>query len=388
MKKMKRIGILTVFYQNYNFGGQLQAYALQSFLSKCGYDAEQIQFDYYTSKEKSPGFLRRNLVLLKHKFLNSKIYEDEIKLIKRKKRFNKFINSIPHSSKIYLETNISELNKDYDCLVCGGDQIWNDWDGASWICSNALSIFSLGFVDNCKIAFSYAPSLGRPALTENQKSTLKKSFGCMQGISIREKSNLSEVSCLTDKKIHVVVDPVFLLTCKGWDSLINDKTKKGDDYAYCYFLSNDLCRTECVKRFAKSNELITICVPNCSGNMQTINRDEEWGDINDYESGPIEFVKRIRDSKIVLTDSFHAAVFSIIFHKPFYIFGRTDGNSEMNNRIYDLLDEYDLTDRYISNVTDLINLDGKFIDYGKIDIKLLANREQSIKFIKDSLGDE
>ena len=382
---MKRIGILTVYYQNYNFGGQLQAYALQSFLSQCGYDAEQIQFDYYASKEKRPGFLRRNLVLLKHKFLNSEIYDDEIKLIKRKKRFNKFINSIPHSSKIYQETNISELNKDYDCLVCGGDQIWNDWDGASWTCSNALSIFSLGFVDNCKIAFSYAPSLGRPVLTENQKSTLKKSFGRMQGISIREKSNLSEISCLTDKKVHVVVDPVFLLTCEDWDSLINDKTIKGDDYAFCYFLSNDLCRAECVKGFAKSNELITICVPNCSGNMTTINRNEEWGDINDYESGPIEFIKRIRDSKIVLTDSFHAVVFSIIFHKQFYVFGRTDGNSEMNNRLYDLLDDYDLKDRYISDASVLLTMTDKIINYESIDSIININREKSLKFIMNCI---
>lgn len=385
---MKRIGILTVYYKNYNFGGQLQAYALQSFLSQCGYDAEQIQFDYYTTTEKISGSLKRKLALQKHRFFNTEKYEDEIKLIKRKKKFNRFIHTIPHSSKVYQETNITELNKDYECFVCGGDQIWNDWDGANWICSNALSIFSLGFVDNSKIAFSYAPSLGRSALTESQKMTLKKSFSHMQGISIREKSNLSEVSSLTDKKVHVVVDPVFLLTCEDWDSLINDKTKRDGDYAFCYFLSNDLCRTECLKKFTNSNDFITICVPNSSANMSRIDRDEEWGDINDYESGPIEFIKRIRDSKIVLTDSFHAVVFSIIFHKEFYVFGRTDGNSEMNNRLYDLLDEYDLKDRYISNVTDLLSLTGNYVDYKEVDAKLNANRNKSIEFIKDCIGYE
>lgn len=381
---MKKIGILTLYFNNYNFGGQLQAYALQKFVSEKQYKVEQIRFDSFIRRERKLDVLKSKLALLKHRIFNDEIYEDEIKLINRKKKFNKFIKSIPHSSKIYLETNITELNKEYDCFVCGGDQIWNDWDGASWICSNALSIFSLGFVDNDKVAFSYAPSLGRPTLTENQKDILLDSFIHLKAISIREKSNLRELSTLTKKQIHVVVDPVFLLTREEWITLINDKTES-QEYAFCYFLSNDLCRIECVKKYAKANELITICVPNSSGGMLVINKDEEWGDINDYESGPIEFVKRIRDSRIVLTDSFHAVVFSIIFHKEFFVFGRTDGNSEMNNRLYDLLDEYDLKDRYISNVADLLRLKSNQIDYEKVDAILKSNREASIQYLKNCL---
>lgn len=381
---MKKIGILTLYFNNYNFGGQLQAYALQKFLSGKQYKVEQIQFDSFTRRESKLDVLKSKLALQKHRIFNPELYRDEIKLIKRKKRFNRFINSIPHSRKIYRETNITELNKDYDCFVCGGDQIWNDWDGASWFCPTALSIFSLGFVDSDKVAFSYAPSLGRPTLTENQKTVLLDSFRHLKGISIREKCNLNEVSSLTDKTINVVVDPVFLLTREEWNTMINDKTES-QEYAFCYFLSNDLCRIEYVKKYAKGNELITICVPNSSGSMLVINKDEEWGDINDYESGPIGFVKRIRDSRIVLTDSFHAVVFSIIFHKEFFVFGRTDGNSEMNNRLYDLLDEYDLKDRYISNVADLLWLKRNQIDYEKVDEILKSNQEASIQYLKNCL---
>lgn len=382
---MKKIGILTIYYKNYNFGGQLQAYALQKFLSEKQCKVEQIQFDYFTRRERELDVLKRKLALQKHRICNTELYENEINLIKRKKKFNKFIHSIPHSSKIYHETNISELNKEYDCFICGGDQIWNDWNGANWICPEALSIFSLGFVGNDKIAFSYAPSLGRSILTENQKAILIDSFRHMKEISIREKSNLNEVSSLTDKRINVVVDPVFLLTCEEWNTLINDSTKEDKEYAFCYFLSHDLRRSEIVKKFAKTSELITVCYPNSSSSMSVINRDEEWGDINDYESGPIEFIKRIRDSKIVLTDSFHAVVFSIIFHKEFYVFGRSDGNSEMNNRLYDLLDEYDLKDRFISNPIEILSKIRNQIDYEKVDKILMVNRESSIEYLKNCL---
>lgn len=383
---MKKIGVLTLFYKNYNFGGQLQAYALVEYLSKMRYIVEQIQYDYRSHSEGKLYNIKRKLVLQKHRFFNTELYNDEIKVIKRKKEFDSFISLIPHSSKVFQENNIIASNSEYDCFLCGGDQIWNDWNDASWICSKALSIFSLGFVENDKIAFSYAPSLGRAVLTDNQKTVLAESFRNMKGISIREKSNLVDVSCLTDKIVNVVVDPVFLLTCEEWNALINDKTKRNVDYAFCYFLSNDLHRTKCVKKFAKSSGLITICVPNSSGNMFVVNREEEWGDINDYESGPIDFIERIRDSKIVLTDSFHAVAFSIIFHKEFYVFGRSDGYSEMNNRIYDLLNEYDLGDRYISNVVELLSKINIQIDYVKVDKILKVNRETSIQYLKNCLA--
>lgn len=384
---MKKIGILTLFYRNYNFGGQLQAYALVKYLSKMRYEVEQIQFDYQPHSTGKLYDIKRKLALQKHRIFNVELYKDEIKAIKRKKEFDSFISSIPHSSKVFQENNIFASNTEYDYFVCGGDQIWNDWNDASWICSKALSIFSLGFVENDKIAFSYAPSLGRSVLTDNQKNVLAESFRRMNGISIREKSNLDEVSCLTDKIINVVVDPVFLLTCEEWNTLINNKTKRNGDYAFCYFLSNDFHRTECVNNFVKSNGLITICVPNSSGNMFVINREEEWGDINDYESGPIDFIERIRDSKIVLTDSFHAVAFSIIFHKEFYVFGRSDGYSEMNNRIYDLLDEYDLADRYISNAMELLSKTNIQINYLKVDNILMVNREASMQYLKNCLTD-
>ena len=60
----------------------------------------------------------------------------------------------------------------------------------------------------------------------------------------------------------------------------------------------------------------------------------------------------------------------------------------MNNRLYDLLDEYDLKDRYISNATDLLNLTGNYVDYKEVDAKLIANRNKSIEFIKDCIGYE
>ena len=43
---MKKIGVLTLYYNNYNLGGLLQAYALQKFLQSSDFETEQISFDF------------------------------------------------------------------------------------------------------------------------------------------------------------------------------------------------------------------------------------------------------------------------------------------------------------------------------------------------------
>lgn len=54
----KKIGILTHYYQSKNLGGLLQTYALPAVLTKLGYLAEQLSFDYTfcTDSVKKAGF--------------------------------------------------------------------------------------------------------------------------------------------------------------------------------------------------------------------------------------------------------------------------------------------------------------------------------------------
>lgn len=100
-----------MYYKNYNYGGQLGAYALQKAITKLGFPCEQISFkwlDDHTLQayECAPGA----------------------------DHFRAFSESIPHSERLYVATDLAECVDDYDICVCGSDQIW----GLPWVISDEV----------------------------------------------------------------------------------------------------------------------------------------------------------------------------------------------------------------------------------------------------------
>ena len=67
-----------------------------------------------------------------------------------------------------------------------------------------------------------------------------------------------------------------------------------------------------------------------------------------YTVGPDEFVGLISKAKMVLTDSFHATVFSIIYEKPFVVYDRQGSGKKMGSRLSSLLEMCGLNDRRAS----------------------------------------
>lgn len=60
-----------------------------------------------------------------------------------------------------------------------------------------------------------------------------------------------------------------------------------------------------------------------------------------YSIGPNEFLWLIKNAEMVITDSFHATVFSIIFQKDFTVVQRI-GEGDTFNRIDTLLKNFDI----------------------------------------------
>lgn len=98
--------------------------------------------------------------------------------------------------------------------------------------------------------------------------------------------------------------------------------------------------------------------------------------------GPSEFLYLLRNAEIILTDSFHATVFSILFHKKFITFSREGLN--MNSRIVSLADMIGKKN-CINKYGDLDCENG--IDYTRVDEVLKKEREKSINFLKKALED-
>ena len=98
---------------------------------------------------------------------------------------------------------------------------------------------------------------------------------------------------------------------------------------------------------------------------------------------PADFLNLIRDAEAVITDSFHATVFSIIFQKDFWCFGRNVGTYSMNTRLHTLLSYVEMEDRMIApddlkNKTHCTHID---IDFHNLKMK----QEESIAFLSNAL---
>ena len=373
-----KVGILTLYYKNYNFGGQLQAYALQKFLRNNSVNCEQICFQKsFRRKRNSNRSIKKILKGVVWNILN--IFVNRM-LKKRYMNFQKFSESIPHTNNIYTFDNIEELKNYYDCFICGSDQIWND----TFNSKEDLLVYCLDFV-NDKRKISYAASIGSNELSSEQANLFRECLNKFDAISVRENTAKKLLESLISKEIITVLDPTLLLSAEQWNTICKEPDKcKQEPYLFAYLLGRDKKQRKIASDIAKIMKLKLWTIPHVYGNMRTC--DIGFGDIKDFSSGPAEFIGLIKNANLVITDSFHAVVFSIIFHKPFFVFKRNSDNDpkSMNSRIIDFLSELGL-ERRIINSND-INLNDIDIDYNQADKILEEKRSLCIEFLKNSLN--
>ena len=333
---MKKIGILTYYYNSINYGGVLQAYALVKQLEMCGLDAKQISFDY--TKQKS----NKNKQLNIKKYFRKKIkqviyYWLDRKLYKRYVYFINFRESIPHTETIYTNDNIVDSNALFDIFVVGSDQVWNPlWYNPS---------FFLNFVDKTKTKIAYAVSIGTKKIDEIYEDKIKKELKSFYAVSIREQESSLFVGNIIDKEVEWVLDPTLLLTKKDWDSILSDvhNNLPSKPYVLCYFLGNDIRDRILARKFAKERKLSLAVISHPAG----FNSNDLWfGENKLFDTGPKEFINLIKNADYVFTDSFHASVFSLIYNKQFFVFPRL-GKEDMGNRIYSLLALFNCMDYFL-----------------------------------------
>lgn len=342
---MKKIGIITFYHKNYNFGGLLQAYALPEALKLYfNLNAEQIDYTYLGKYEKHGRKRIKNISELVYQMGILFFAELERKsLSKRKKAFYEFMREIQHSIKTYNSETIEKSGREYDVFICGGDQIWNEHE----LVSNT-EVFTLQFVPKEIKKISYAPSMANLDTSDEFKTIFRKGLNELDAISVREKSSIPILQEMTNKPIQVVVDPVLLLQKKEWEQVARTPQIK-QPYLVCYLLGDNVAQRKAVEKLAKRLKLKILTFPHILCNVVR-KCDLFFGDIHDYTSGPREFIGLIQNAELVVTDSFHASVFSMIFEIPFYVFERdkADAKNSTNRRIYDFLKEYQLDSQLVS----------------------------------------
>lgn len=340
---MHKVAILTLYYKNYNYGGILQAYALQNAIENMGYSSEQISYRL-TSGYKDLRHLKLsmkfNFVYLynfikHHKWVT--IYNNQRKMMEN------FAFSIPHSKTVNAY-NINKISRYYDCFVCGSDQIWNP---IGW----QPTLF-LDFVSSNKIKISYAASLARDNLTKEQLDFIKKHVNDFVAISVREKKSADILNKFAPElNVQYMPDPVFLLGESKWKKFIK-RPDNNKPYIFGYFLGNNNVNREKALAYAKEigAKIIFASHINLSHYEWEISHPNEIAP----PLGVEDFLSYIANAELVLTDSFHAAAFSAIYRTPFYVlprFNAVDRNS-MNSRVVDLVEELQIPNRFTKYLTE------------------------------------
>lgn len=320
-----KIGIIT-YHSAHNYGAMLQAYGLQQFLQSLDHDVDLIDYHSealeYKNRRKQSVRSARDLARCGVNLLLSPYFS------KRYASFEEFKASFMKLGRRY--TTAEELLTDpplYDAYICGSDQIWNVNGGIS-------PVNFLQFAPPGRLKISYAPSLGEASIPQRAAAQFPALLEGFSALSVREQSAVKIIDAATGITPECVLDPVFLLERKLWEDVA--KTPQSyKPYIAFYALETNPILDKTVQLFAKRLEMPVVVLGKASVYMFTAGLKIR------IDSGPREFLGWIRRADLVITNSFHATAFSIIFQRPFI----SVPHQTRNTRIENLLVTLGLEDR-------------------------------------------
>lgn len=335
---MKPLKIKTITCHDvYNAGATLQAYALMRYLSDLGHDVEIIDYqpEFMTGglgffAVNNPRF-KKNLAV-KALYLLAKSPSRALYLW-RKWRFDAFARRhLPLTQKRY--TSNAELQADppiADVYFAGSDQIWNPS-----LDNGRDPAFYLDFAPMGAIRASYAASFAVDEIPASCQDKIANLLSGLDFISVRESSGAHLAASLDGRDAMQVMDPVFLHDRNFWDQFAADASiniPKGERYVLVY----DFDRNPGIEKFAKKLAL--------ERQAKVYSLFKNGSDRRLANASPRDFVRLIQQAECVVSNSFHATAFSVLFGREFFVFNRTEG---INTRMRDLLSLLRLEQRLLS----------------------------------------
>lgn len=346
---MKKVGIITIYDEN-NYGNRLQNYAVQEILKDMNFDVETIKNINLVNGE---NYLKRA----------------EKVMPQRREKFLKFNSeNMKHTQDVVFHHEIDEkFHENYDYFIIGSDQIWN---------YNFKDRFSNAvFADFAPMEkrISLSASFGISEVPKESYNLYNGLIG-MKAISVRENAGKNIVKDITGREDAVVlIDPTMMLSAEKWTTVMKKPEQlTSKKYILKYFLGNfSEEKQKVVEKFAYDNDCEIIDI-----------LDEK----SFYATGPSEFLYLIKNAFLVITDSFHSCVFSIIFNRPFLIFDRDQERMRnMYSRIETLLQKFELNNRKFEGVIDDSHIN---VDYSHVDNILFKEQQKVKEFLINALNVE
>lgn len=328
-----RIGIYTLPL-NYNYGGLLQAYALQTVLERMGCEVTILDRPLHTTepfwmrpREKAKRVVKKYL-LGKHD-VQIFLENNEAKAYPIISQYTqRFIDEHLHTVMVK-DTHLLK-NADYDVLVVGSDQIWRC---AFHDSKRKLYDAYLEFAEKWNVRrVAYAASLG----TDKWEYNAEKAARCRQliqkfdAVSVRESSGIKLIKEHFDMDAVHVLDPTMLLMAKDYEPLFIGKTAVSKGKLMIYILDENEEKKKIVDQVSTKIGLRPFAVNAQADNISL--------PIEKRIQPPVEqWLRGFYDADFVVTDSFHACVFSILFGKPFLAIGNSNRGMSRFESLFGML---------------------------------------------------
>lgn len=338
-----KIGIITQPLQT-NFGGILQAYAMQTVLERMGHEAYVIhlikdEIATLSWRKKILCNIKRFLLqYILHKKTFPIFYEEcerkAIHIIRQ--NTNRFIKQYIHLYSINSFDDIGD-KKTFDAYVVGSDQVWKP-KYSPWDIENSFLQFDK-HSDTVRIAYAASFGVDTWEFTTEQTETCRKLAQRFDAITVREKSGVKLCKEHLGIDAKWVLDPTMLLDVKEYIKLVeNANVPKSKGNLLVYLLDKDNEKENVVNNIAREKKLIPFKVNNNS-------IEDFWTPMKERVQPKVEaWLRGFMDAEYIITDSFHGSVFSILFHKPFTVLVN-EGRGI--TRVNSLLDMFKLEDRLL-----------------------------------------
>ena len=421
-----KIGILTQPL-GANYGGILQAYALQTMLLNHGYEnrilnirtsiiepritskfiniftrlikrsiyrnkniKHPMQQWYFTDKIKNIlykenlYFINRHIKMTKQIVPNIKVKPNLSKRVIDKlyrwvgqntNKNNRNLSNINLKKSDYL---YNEIPNQYDAFIVGSDQVWRPKY------SPYLPHFFLDFVTDKEIKrIAYAASFGvsENEFTEELLNICKPLAQKFDALSVREDSGIRLCKELFDVDAIHVIDPTMFFDAEHYIKLSKERNDYfNDGNCFAYILDKNEEKQRIIDFISRKLELKPFNVMAKSKFMEVGPKH-----IDDCVMPPVEqWLDGFNKAKFVITDSFHGCVFSIIFKKPFIVIGN---ESRGMARFDSLLRMFKLENRLIHSENDLTEqLLNNEIDYDAVHEILARERVKAKMFLIKALS--
>ncbi len=367
-----KIGILT-YHNAINYGAVLQAFSTKTFLQKLGHEAEIVnyccpavekQYRVETFREAANGkeFISHNISAV----LRSA----------KKRAFQSFVNKMTVGEKITDAKQLQEYVTKFDAVIIGSDQVWNSIGngGDAAYFTPGEQVAKIGYAVSCGSAHNLK-------LYEKYGVDYETAIEKFSSLAFREEELAEYVGFIRQRQYQVVVDPVFLNSREMWKNVANRRFA-GEKYIFAYNLSDNELLFDALKRLSRLTKLpVYIVNKDVKGEVRSLGHYRRFSNVSVED-----FLGLICDASYVVTDSFHASAFSIIFERKFYtIFDR--GGANTNSRMKTLLQDTGLmTCAVIGDEENKIERSyNEYIDYMAVREKTDRKVEKSVAFLKGAL---